>query len=292
MPQFDHALPSQIRQGVAGLASARAAPYQSRQSQRTALTGRTRASRGTFKTHVDEVGAMKSYCSTALTQAVNDPNKGTIDLYALLQEAKAKGIDLSRHYSSRELYYGKNISTDLTYADFSVGQFVWVPHPVPSLDPRLGADDGNAVWSRLGPLCVKRRPAVVVARYQDRMVVLPMYTHGGNGLDRKSTYIKELALYIVSGDQTTNTEREKTLRCDRLPSGDKASSVVYPIDPFSVSYSWPLGNQYEGRLGMESVAKLLQEYSWHMQAGPMELSRQAQYIKEKRAAAARTAGNS
>ena len=239
------------------------------------------------KTHVADQNRIRSGISSALVDAANpqnqNPGSGVLDLHAILNEARKKGIDLTKHYSANELYHGPSISTSSKYNDFNLGQIVIVPHLVPSLDSNIAANDQAAVWSWVGPLCVKRRPAVVVAIYQDRMVVLPMYTHNKNGVANKSPSVQELALHLVAGEIGVETPRDRVLTCDTLPFGNTCgTSIVYATDPYSVSYGWPLGIQYSGRLDEPSTSRLLSEYAWYQEASKMDIGRQREFIRSKR----------
>ena len=258
------------------------------QGQNSQRYPKSRPVQTTHKPSVAENARLRTRYSTALTEASRrmetEPDGGVLDLYSILREAKAAGIDINRHYGIQDLDHGKNISTNMDQSKFYVGMIVRVPHPVPSLDPNIPADDDNAVWSKLGPLCVKRRPSVVVAIYHDRMVVLPLYTHGKKLIDNKPDYIKAMALHLVEINANVITPRDRTLICDRLPQGSSSGvSIVYPTDPYSVSYQWPLGNQCLGSLDAPSTRRLVHEFHWYMMAGYRPVGKQLQFIGEMRA---------
>lgn len=249
--------------------------------------GVTRVGIGTRKSHVDDQNRLRSMVSSALVNISKkkdkEPNHGVLDLHDVLAEAEAKGIDLTRHYSMQELHHGPNVSTSLTFSNFQLGRIVLIPHLIPSLDPNMPADDENAVWSKVGPLCVKRRPAIVMAIYRDRMIVLPMYTHNSNGTNNKPEYVQRLALHLVAGNPDRSIPRDRMIRCDTLPFKNKSgASIVYPTDPYSVAYCWPLGTQYLGKLDQSSTQRLLNEYRWHQQAGMIAVAQQQQYINSQR----------
>lgn len=79
--------------------------------------------------------------------------------------------------------------------DYQLGELVSVPHIVPSLDPN--AKEGPQVIKTPDlNISKKRRFAVVVKIYRSRMIVLPVYSCQGNGLDRKPDDYKLTAVSI------------------------------------------------------------------------------------------------
>ena len=215
----------------------------------------------------------------------NGPTQGVLDLYALIEEARKNGVVVDKHYSNRDLYHGPSIKTDLPAKFFSIGKIIVVPHPVPNLDAGLAIDDKNAVWSKLGPLNCKRRPAIIIGVYEDRCKVLPMYTHGKRGLEKKPPAVRDMALILASyeSEQSQAAPQDKTLICDQLPFEAKEGlSIVYPTDSYCVNYSWPIGSNYEGHLDKRSTVHLLREYGWYHEAGQLSVKDQASFIRGKR----------
>lgn len=49
----------------------------------------------------------------------------------------------------------------------------------------LTIQDKNRTDSRYGPICTKVRKMIVLALFQDHYTAIPLFTHNGNGLDRK-----------------------------------------------------------------------------------------------------------
>ena len=246
----------------------------------------TALSRATRKTHVVEASVIATSLSRCIADVERNGNQGAtegvLDVYALIEEAKRKGIDLTRHQSNQELYHGPNIRTQLEPSFFTLGKIIDIPHPVPNLDSSIASADMNAVWSKLGPLTCKRRPAVIVAAYRDRCKVLPMYTHGKRGVENKPQHIKELALCVVPRGARSGLPSSRTLWCNHLPYDQvDGESYIYPTDSYCVNHAWPVGTRDHGHLDAESLRRLLCFYTLYQEAGSLPIAEQATFVRNK-----------
>ena len=237
------------------------------------------------KSHVANASTMSKAMHECMEDIVKNgqhATKTTLDVRAFMNDLEKNGIDPAKHPSHRDLHHGKFISTGRHPSSFQLGMIIDVPHVVPTLDSNTDSFDEHATISQLGPLTCKRRPAIVVAVYQDRCKVLPLYTHQKNGTENKPPYVKQLAIFLVHEKARTDKPADRTLRCNIMPFGKSdGESCVYPTDSYCVGYSWPLGIQ-EGRLDETSTYRILEEYQWHQEAGTLPINQQADFILRKR----------
>lgn len=144
--------------------------------------------------------------------------------------------------------------------DYKLGEIVEIPHLVLAMDPHEEDDDYN-VKSRVGEICPKWRPAVIVAIYQQRMTVLPIYTCKEKGVSRKPDHYKTTAMSIahpsmLGGSNAQYLTEEVLLIGDSFKG--KQGQHVNLNEPVSVSYAWPITKL--SRLGKESTATLYKRY--------------------------------
>ena len=69
--------------------------------------------------------------------------------------------------------------------EFVQGQILHVPLHVPNMDEKLSWNDRELTWSTAGPVFSKCRFVVVFRIFHKQMECLPIYTHGGRGVESK-----------------------------------------------------------------------------------------------------------
>lgn len=145
-----------------------------------------------------------------------------------------------------------------TAQDFKVGDLVWVPHIVPSLDPNPANSNHKVATATVGHVTPKSRPAIVVRIYKNRMTVLVMYSCGKHGVLHKPEIYKATALSVCSKYEK-DPENPDMLTQERLWM--KGTTKPYPgshinlNEPFSVDYRWNI-QRTSDRLDEASIARL------------------------------------
>ncbi|CZT42952.1 uncharacterized protein RSE6_02920 [Rhynchosporium secalis] len=74
------------------------------------------------------------------------------------------------------------------YRDFKLGHVITrVAHSTFIIDPAFGNETppDMITWTKFGPVYSKPRKFVIIARFLDHMVCLPIFSYGGSGLSRK-----------------------------------------------------------------------------------------------------------
>lgn len=145
--------------------------------------------------------------------------------------------------------------------DYSLGDLVNVPHVAPSLDPNpqvgpqlIKADD---IY-----ISKKRRFAVVVKIYKSRMIVLPVYSCSGNGLDRKPDEYKLTAVSIWNPkNDTTDFKSHLAPLCVNVlgAASMKPGSHMSLTEPLVVDYQCRI--QKIDKLTPESTRKMVALYN-------------------------------
>ncbi|KAK5950751.1 hypothetical protein OHC33_008134 [Knufia fluminis] len=154
----------------------------------------------------------------------------------------------------------RNVRVNTEAKDYKLGDIVEIPHLVLAMDPTQ-TDDDYKVKTRVGEICPKWRPAVVVALYQQRMTVLPCYTCKKNGLTRKPDHYKTTAMSIAHpgtliGPQSQYLSEEVLLIDDNWKV--EIGQHINLNEPVSINYAWPITKL--SRLNKESAAALYKRF--------------------------------
>ncbi|KAK5945337.1 hypothetical protein PMZ80_002541 [Knufia obscura] len=167
----------------------------------------------------------------------------------------------------------RKVSVNTEAKDYNLGDIVEIPHLVLALDPTQ-TDDDYKVKTRVGEICPKWRPAVVVALYQQRMTVLPCYTCKKNGMTRKPDHYKATAMGVNA----------QYLTDEVLLIGDTwISEIGQHInlnEPVSINYAWPINKL--SRLDKASAATLYKRFrSVHHMGTTEPVDNHENYFKQK-----------
>lgn len=171
---------------------------------------------------------------------------------------------------------------DTTAKDYRLYDIVEIPHLVLSLDPNQ-VDDDYKVKTRVGEICPKWRPAVIVALYQERMTVLPIYTCKGNGVTYKPNHYKTTAISVahpsILGGSSAQYLTEEVLLIDGGWKG-KEGQHINLNEPVSINYTWPIVKK--SQLDKASGGILYKRYRAAHYMGTAEpVSEHEQYMQRK-----------
>ncbi|KAK5081116.1 hypothetical protein LTR70_009359 [Exophiala xenobiotica] len=166
--------------------------------------------------------------------------------------------------------------------DYRLYEIVEIPHLVLAMDPRE-QDDDYKVKTRVGEICPKWRPAVIVALYQERMTVLPIYSCKGNGVLHKPNHYKTTAISVAHpsmlGGSSAQYLTEEVLLIDDGWKG-KEGQHINLNEPVSISYASPIVKK--SRLDKESGGILYKRYRTAHHMGTAEpVSEHEQYMQRK-----------
>jgi len=176
----------------------------------------------------------------------------------------------------------RKVRVDTTAKDYRLYDIVEIPHLVLSMDPNQ-VDDDYRVKTRVGEICPKWRPAVIVAIYEQRMTVLPIYTCQGKGVSRKPNHYKTTAMSVAHpsmlGGSSGQYLTDEVLRIGTSWKG-KEGQHVNLNEPLSISYAWPINKI--SLLTKESAAVLYKRYRTVHHMGTAEpVSEHEQYMQRK-----------
>ena len=176
----------------------------------------------------------------------------------------------------------RSVCVNTEAKDYRIGDIVEIPHLVLALDPNQ-TDDDYKVRTRVGEICPKWRPAVIVSLYQQRMTVLPIYTCNEKGMSRKPDHYKTTAMSIAT-PLMLNGPSSQYLTEEVLLVGDtwkcKEGQHVNLNEPVSINYAWPITKR--SRLANESLTVLYKRYRTVHHMGMAEpVSEHEQYFRRK-----------
>ena len=126
---------------------------------------------------------------------------------------------------------------------FQRGDIINIPHLVPSMDPNEKDPERRIPSKTVGFICPKQRFAVIVAIYETRLIVLPVYSCSGRGVSNKSDAYKCMAMSISSLNDTDEKVRAlltKEVLFTEPGKRWKAGAHINLNEMMSISYSWPI----------------------------------------------------
>lgn len=166
-------------------------------------------------------------------------------------------------------------------SQWDIGDIVEVPHLGPTLNPRETNADYK-IPTPVGNICPKVRKAIVIAKYPERMIVLPMYSSGGNGLQYKpSSY--QLTAMSVTNPADVRPATAKLLAPDRLYVEDRwmpnPGTHICVNEPLTVTYGWPIAPK--SRLDVKSIELVKKRYQFANAIGFRDLVSQENYYRQQ-----------
>lgn len=122
----------------------------------------------------------------------NDPAEG-------LSQAGTQWTDATNNTATDTIRSRLDLGTiDTKASDWRRGMIVQFPHIFPTLDPDEKDPNLCVPTDNIGNVCPKLRMGVIVQIYEEKMIVLPMYSCQNRGLKRKSEHYKLLAMSVVA----------------------------------------------------------------------------------------------
>ena len=153
---------------------------------------------------------------------------------------------------------GRKISKELYKPGMIIRAILHEPH----FNPTSTVVDSNRTQSIFGPIHSKYRKMIVIALYEGHYIAIPLYTHNGNGLTRKSRPDE----YVSVKDHRSKApfitlSTHLALETETLNPGVEqyeATTVAHLTYPICRSYDLPVIQ--EGHLEANSLSHLLQLY--------------------------------
>ena len=149
-----------------------------------------------------------------------------------------------------------------TKGSFKVGTIICAPLHEQDFNGRTKVVDQSITDSVYGRIHTKFRKMIIVSVFDQHYVVVPCYSHGGQGLDNK--HAKEEFMSIQdhrSREKVTAQSGRPVLVTQQINSGIEPyhpKTVVHLARPYSRSYDTPC--IMEGRIAKISITELTKAY--------------------------------
>lgn len=162
------------------------------------------------------------------------------------------GSEVSLHHDTRPSGLGS--------ADFEVGMICGTHMPEPMLDRNIRPGDGRRAESKLGPIAVKFRHIIVLAKFPGHMIGVPLYSHNDNGIGRKAAHVRAEYMGIRSEGSTDyqNYTPYPPLDVGKISFGLLPSTNVHLMAPVAIRYDYQV--QVEGKLTEKSYELMKRIY--------------------------------
>lgn len=182
-------------------------------------------------------------------------------------------------------------TVDTKAKDWRRGMVVQFPHILPTLDPDEKDPNLCVPTDSIGNICPKIRMGVIVQVYEEKMIVLPVYSCHNRGLKRKSEHYKLLAMSIVA-DRDANFSSDLTDEYVTVPilhiHNTRKRKHWIPTDgshinlnePTVCKYAWPLFHC--GTLSEDSAELLHRRYKMVMHMGFLDFNTQEDHFYNSR----------
>lgn len=164
-------------------------------------------------------------------------------------------------------------STDYTGQDFECGDIIWAPHVVPSLNKNnLIGSESTGYIKNTGPVSGKNRPCIILAKFSDHSICIPLFTHSGSGqagLRNLPGSIGEQSMLLTHAQEVQNGYWDGARPSDFLvvegPFKAKEGCVAHIGEPVMIQYQYPISKS--GRLQDRSLVLLFQRFMCILNAG-------------------------
>ncbi|KAF2491133.1 hypothetical protein BU16DRAFT_621783 [Lophium mytilinum] len=124
--------------------------------------------------------------------------------------------------TSRNTGFGRSTGPVIvSYAKSTTGDIINAPHFEPLGDPTIPVGHSARTESTIGPASTKNRYMIVIAKFPDHLLALPLYSHSGRGIGHKPADVR--ANYMAMKMQN-----------DASGGGDNQT----PYEPLEVRYAW------------------------------------------------------
>ena len=167
---------------------------------------------------------------------------------------------------------------DTTSSDWQMGDILHCVHVAVSLNEDPNAE--GIVSTNFGNVCVKPRPAIVAAVYDIALIVLPTYTSGGRGFERRPLEYKRTVLSVMrasapmSNQSPDRSPELEEIYVNRGPWAPRSGSYVNLLEHYYVDYRWNIASS--GSLKASSATKLREEFVAAVRLADLHPSQQRQ----------------
>lgn len=148
--------------------------------------------------------------------------------------------------------------------DFNKGDVISVPFHVNNMNPNATFDDRSLRETEEGPVYTKRRMLVVLFKYEEGMLCLPLYSFGGRGIVAKARPVDYREHYVclrdlkhldfVNGGKTPPVDFVHASPYDRL----SRATTIHLSGAIRVHWEEYIG--LVGRLTKEGYLRLLKRW--------------------------------
>lgn len=131
--------------------------------------------------------------------------------------------------------------------DFKVGCIINTADYKQNLDGRLVPSEKPLIdgGQEFGYICAKHRPMIVMAIYSDKLMCVPLYTHGGKLGKSPRSNIEPL--WVIEKRSLANIPPEvPSSRILLVSSGWSKPSLLYPESRYEVSLASQISTKYKG----------------------------------------------
>lgn len=215
----------------------------------------------------------------------NDPAEG-------LSQAGTQWTNTTKNTATDTIRTRWDLGTvDTKASEWRCGMIVQFPHILPTLDPDEKDPKLCVPTDNIGNVCPKIRMGIIVQVYEEKMIVLPVYSCHNRGLKRKSDHYRLLAMSVVA-DQDVDRSLDLTDEYLTLPKLQvsntrnrkqwipTAGSHINLNEPTTCKYAWPL--VHCGSLDETSAGLLHRRYKMALHMGYLDLTTQHEHFKNQR----------
>ncbi|CAK1356090.1 unnamed protein product [Cercospora beticola] len=114
-------------------------------------------------------------------------------------------------------------STGKTTEDWKIGDVLWAPWHTHNNDPKIQPNDVQLSHTQIGPLLTKWRPAIIIRKTGESMIVLPLFSWNGVGLANKVLRSRQFEYCCVQQAGQPKVEKH--------PTTDYTTVVIFADDP-------------------------------------------------------------
>lgn len=148
----------------------------------------------------------------------------------------------------------------LRVKDFKLGMIVTTPHFAPSFDESIRAGHDQRTESKLGPISIKFRHFIVLAKFHYHFQACPMFSHSDRGIANKPKPLQAEYMGIKRSDDNTfiNHTPYPALKVHEIGFDLLGSSNIHVSNTISISYDAQI--QFDGCITKDSYQLLARTY--------------------------------
>jgi hypothetical protein len=137
---------------------------------------------------------------------------------------------------------------------FVQGQILYVPLHAPNMDPKLSLNNPELNLSSAGPVFSKCRFVIVLRKFHKQMECLPIYTHGGKGVERKPKYELKEWTHVQDANRSSSKDTSMSLFASLDRGSVNQNAYIYITESVIVEYAGDI--QDRGRMEQSSFDRL------------------------------------